>query len=158
MNWIIGDPDRKADNFIDIPDTYIEEPTKLTVKAPSTPTAEGVVFFRQEEDLYSATIIPTEQGFQQIMSAVFAVNYKREFGELGQNERLTEIVEGTGGKFYEPDQVEEILEAVESRSKRAVVKKVFIRWPFIVMAMICFLLDIFLRRLYKTKRFKGHKK
>jgi len=156
MNWIIGDPDRKADNFIDIPDTYIGEPTKLVVRAQSTPTAEGVVFYRQEEDLYSSTIIPKEQGFQRIMNAVFAVNYKREFGELGQNERLTEIVEATGGKFYDPDQVEDILDAVESRSKRAVVKKVFIRWPFIFIAMICFLLDIFLRRLFKTKRFKGH--
>lgn len=154
MNWIIGDPDRKADNFIDIPDTHIDEPTKLLVRSPSTPSAQGVVFFKVEEDLYSSTIVPEKQGFQQIMSAVFAVNYKREFADLGDNPRLTEIVEGTGGSFYTTDQVEEIIDQVESRSKRAVVKKVFIRWPFIILAMICFLLDIFLRRLYKTKKYK----
>lgn len=152
MNWVIGDPDRNSKQFIDVPDTRVYEPTKILARSPTTPTAEDVVFFRVDADTYTATIVPTEEGFQRIIDAVFAVNYPDEYANLGTSERLEEVVKGTGGKFFDPEQVNEIVEAVKSRSKRAVVKKVFIRYPFIVGAMVLFLLDIFLRRLFKNKR------
>lgn len=152
MNWAIGDPDRKSETYVDISDTRLNEPTPILVKSETPPKAEDVVFFRVDDDLYRANIVPEDKGFHQIIDATFAVNSKREYGKVGLNLELEEIVASTGGKMYTVDQAEQIIDEVKSRSKRSVVKKVYIRWPFILAAIVLYLLQIYLRRVTKNKK------
>lgn len=152
LNWLTGDPDRKSQQFIDIEDTRLGEPAKLTVKSPSPPAAPGVAFYKQEEDLYSATILPTQTGFQSVIDAVFAVNYPLEFDSLGIDPKFHDLISVTGGSIFNPSETDKIVEQVRVRSKRIVVKKVPIRAPFIIAALTLFLFEIAVRQIVRNKR------
>lgn len=152
MNWVIGDPSRKEEYYIDVEDTRIGEPTKLIVKSPIPPKAEGLRFFKISEDLYRASIIPEELGFHAVADGVFGVNYKEEYEKLGFSESLEDITRATGGKLYRPDEMEKFLKDVKSRSIRAVLKKIDLRWPFIAFALALFLFEVAVRKLSRKHR------
>ncbi|MBI4449068.1 VWA domain-containing protein [Candidatus Woesearchaeota archaeon] len=147
MNWAIGDPDRTSEVFVDVEDTRIGSPTKVVVKSPEPPKAEGVAFFKTPDGLYRATIYPSALGFNKLVDATFAVNYAEEFADLGISPTLEKTVIGSGGSIYEADQVEKIVAQVKSRSKRSVIKKVYLRYPFVIAALIILLAEIAIRRL-----------
>ena len=151
--WTIGDPERKKKQFVDVEDTRINEPTMLTVKTQKPPVSEGLVFFKIEEEVYQANIVPTELGFYQVLDGIFGVNYESELADLGISPTLPEVVASTGGSMFKADEIDRIIDEVRSKAKRSVVKKVNIRWPFIILAIIIFLLEIALRKGYrKTKK------
>jgi len=152
MNWIIGDPDRKSESFIDITDSRLGEPTPILVKSPTPPKAEDVIFYKMDKDLYRGNIVPQELGFHRLIDATFAVNAKREFDGVGMNPEMEDIVKSTGGKMYSGDDAEKIVKEVRSRSKRSVIQKVYIRWPFMLAALLLLLAEIYLRRLTKNKK------
>jgi len=151
MNWAIGDPERKSDSFIDAKDTRLDEPADITVKSSTLPSAEGVVFYKIDEDTYSGSILPSTVGFQETAGAVFAVNYESEYGQLGLSPELSKIVGSTGGKVFKPNDIEGMVEHAESSAKRMVNSRDYVRWPFIVLAIILFLVEIFIRRLMRTE-------
>ncbi len=151
FNWAIGDPDRKAQSYIDARDTIINEPTEITVKSETPPEAPGVTFYKIDDDLYSAAMTPTTIGFQQVSGAVFAANYAREYGGLGFNEELAKIVQSTGGKIFEASDINGIVEHTKARSRRIINTKDRLGWPFVLAAVIIFLIEIFIRRLVRRE-------
>ena len=68
------------------------------------------------------------------------------------SEKLPDIVSATGGSMYNPDEVDRIINEVKSRAKRSVVKKQNVRWPFIVLAIIIFLLEIAMRKALRKEK------
>lgn len=150
MNWAIGDPERKAESFIDAKDTTINEPAEITIRSSKVPEAEGVVFYKIDEDTYTANIIPESKGFQEAAGAVFAVNYETEYSELGVNKELQNIVGSTGGKMFSPDQVDMIVAQAKTRARRVVNDRTYYRWPFVILAAVLFILEIFIRRIMRT--------
>ncbi len=149
MNWAIGDPERKADSFIDAKDTRINEPAEITVKSDVPPEAENVVFYKIDEDVYAGNIMPTQIGFQEAAGAVFAVNYETEFGGLGENPELPKVVGSTGGRIFNANDVDAIVDHAKTKAKRVINSRDYIRWPFIVIAIVLFLLEIFIRRIIR---------
>lgn len=149
MNWAIGDPERKSASFIDVTDTRINEPADVTVRSSTPPTAEGVAFYKIDEDTYSGSILPESTGFQEVAGAPFAVNYEREFGDLGVSDELGNIVASTGGKIFDVDDVDGMVKQAKSRARRVINSRDYIRAPFIVLAIIIFLLEIFIRRIMR---------
>jgi uncharacterized membrane protein len=147
FNWAIGDPDRKSAEFIDIQDTRLNEPTEVIVKSKTVPKSEQNVFYKVDEDLYASTITPTETGFQQILTATFAVNYPAEYEMVGFNRELKSIAESTGGRIFDKNDVDGIIEFTKTKAKRSVVTKQTIRQPFIIAALILLLIEIFIRRI-----------
>ena len=154
LTWTTGDPERKAAQFVDIADTHLNEPTTMFVKSQAPPSAEGLIFFKMGEDLYKSTITPTAEGFNQVIDAMFAVNYKQEFSEVGMADELEDEVLATGGSIYKPDEVDRIIEEVKTKSKRSIVKKVYIRWPLILAVIILFLVDILIRKVWTYEKGK----
>ncbi len=152
MNWVIGDPSRKEEYYIDVEDTRMGEPTKLIVKSPVPPKADGLRFFKIGENLYRASIIPEEPGFHTVADAIFGVNYKEEYEKLGFSEELEDITRATGGKLYKPDEMEKFLKDVKSRSIRTIIKKIDLRWPFVVFAIALFLFEVAVRKLSRKHR------
>ena len=55
------------------------------------------------------------------------------------------------GQVFEQNQIDDIVKAAKSRAKRNLATRDYIRWPFIISAIILFLLEIFIRRLYRTE-------
>jgi uncharacterized membrane protein len=151
FNWAIGDPDRKAQRFIDAKDTVVNEPTEITVKSSTPPEAQGVTFYKIDEDLYSAAMTPTTIGFQQVAGAVFASNYPREYNGLGFNPDLNKIVLSTGGKIFSPDDTEGIVQHARAHARRIINTKDRLGWPFVILAVIIFLIEIFIRRLVRRE-------
>jgi len=151
MNWAIGDPERKSQSFIDAKDTRLAEPADITVKSKQVPSAEGVVFYKIDEDTYSGSMLPTQSGFQQVSGAVFAVNYESEFDRLGLNRELEGIVSSTGGKMFGPNDIDAIVDHAKSKARRIINGKEYLRMPFIIAAMAIFILEIFIRRLVRKE-------
>jgi len=152
MNWLIGDPDRKSDQYINVDDTRLGDSAKITVKSPTPPAAPGVAFYKQEDDIYTATIMPTQTGFQEVAGAIFAVNYQTEFDSLGVEEKFYDLVRTTGGKVFEQGDAEQIAQEVRTRSKRMIDKKTPIRSPFLIAAIILFIFEIAVRQVVKNRR------
>lgn len=151
MNWAIGDPERKSASFIDAKDTRINEPAEITIRSKQVPEAEGVTFYKIDEDTYSGSILPEQIGFQSASGAVFAVNYESEFENLGMNRELDSITGSTGGRIFDPDDIDEIVDHAKSKAKRVVNDKSYYRWPFVTLAIIIFLLEIFIRRIVRKE-------
>jgi len=151
MNWAIGDPERKSASFIDAKDTRIDEPAEITVKSDVPPTAENVVFYKIDEDTYTGSIMPKSVGFQSVAGAEFAVNYESEFSGLGLNPELEKIVGSTGGRVFDSNDANSIVEHAKTRAKRVINTREYIRWPFIILAIIVFLVEIFIRRLLRRE-------
>ncbi len=151
FNWAIGDPDRKADAYVNAQDTIVNEPTDITVKAPSPPNSPGVTFYKIDEDLYSAALTPTQEGFQQVAGAVFAANYPREYGSLGFNPELAKIVQSTGGRVFDPTDIDGIVQYTKARSRRIINTKDLLGWPFVLLATLIFLVEIFIRRIVRRE-------
>ncbi|MBI4017152.1 MAG: VWA domain-containing protein [Candidatus Aenigmarchaeota archaeon] len=146
MNWAIGDPDRKSKEFIEAGDTRQNEPTQILVKSQTAPKAEGIVFYKIDQDTYSATITPKDVGFQTVAGAFFAVNSPAEYELLGENEALGSVVVSTGGRFFNPEEVDEIVEFAKSKARRTINTKEYIIWPFVLLSIIIYLIEIFIRR------------
>ena len=61
------------------------------------------------------------------------------------------LVEQTQGKVFEKDQIEEMLAFIKEKSKRIKVNSTDLKWPFIILAILVFLIDIALRRYWENK-------
>ncbi len=151
MNWAIGDPERKSSSFIDAKDTRLNEPAEITIKSTVPPSAENVVFYKIDEDTYSGSIVPTQAGFQEVAGAPFAVNYEAEFESLGMSPELEKIVSSTGGKIFSASDVDGIVEHAKTKAKRVINSRDYVREPFVVLAIILFLLEIFIRRIVRKE-------
>lgn len=151
VNWAIGDPERKSQSFVEAKDTRLNEPAIVTVKSEVPPSAEEVVFYKIDEDMYTGSLLPKQIGFQQVAGATFAVNYEAEFGDLGVNKELDSIVSATGGRIFDSSDIKGIVDYAKTRAKREVNAKEYLRWPLLLVAIFVFLLEIFIRRIIRKE-------
>lgn len=151
MNWAIGDPERKSASFIDVKDTRLGEPAEITVKSEVPPVAEGVTFYKIDEDIYTGSLIPDSVGFQEVAGTSFAVNYEREYEEVGINPELARIVASTGGKMFEASDYDGIADFAKTKAKRVINSREYLRWPFIALAIVIYLVEIFIRRVVRKE-------
>ncbi len=146
INWAIGDLGRKKSYDVTIRDTVIGKSTSVNVIAREMPQASGLDFAKIDTNLYSAVYTPKETGYKELLGATFAINYNDEYANLGINKEFTILVEKTGGKIFEPTDVKGIIEFVKAKSKRIKIESTDYRWPFAIVAMILFLVEIGIRR------------
>lgn len=156
MNWAIGDPERRLDKFADISDTRVNEETELTVKDRVQPTAEGVAFYKVGEDLYKAGIKTDKEGFQSILGEKFAANYPLEYEDVSFSSDLEKTVQITSGKMFEAKDIQGMVNAIRTQSRRTIDEKSYLRWPFIIAAIIFFLLEVSFRRLAENRRLRQY--
>jgi len=151
VNWAIGDPERKSASFIDAKDTRLNEPAEITVKSGIPPTASNAAFYKIDEDTYTASILPSQQGFQEVAGATFAVNYELEYASVGQSSDLEKIVRSTGGKIFDRNDIDGIVDKAKSTATRIINSRTYVRWPFMVLAIILFIVEIFIRRIVRKE-------
>ena len=151
LNYAIGDPERKNERFIDVSDGRIDEDVEILVRSPDQPTSKDVAFYKSDKNEYTGLKKVDTIGFNSILSAVFAVNHPKEYSNLGYNPSLDNLVKTTNGLILNSKDIQGIIEAVKSQSKRVENKKIFYRWPFLILALIFFLLDMLARRILERK-------
>ncbi len=151
LNWAVGEPDRKREEGMDIKDTRIGKPTLLTIKSKQQPVSPDHTFYKTDDETYQTSVVPQALGFQEVLTASFASNYPLEYQTMGMNPELKSLAGATGGLMFEPSDLQGIFDFVKTRSKRTVVIKEVLRWPFILIAMVLFLIEIFIRRYLRSE-------
>ncbi|HLC85844.1 MAG TPA: vWA domain-containing protein [Candidatus Nanoarchaeia archaeon] len=151
INWIIGDPERKNEEFIDIKDSRVEEEAEILVKSKDQPRSEEVALYKIDENLYKGALKVEKTGFHNMMSSIFAVNYKKEYQDIGFNDNMNRIILATNGKMFRDDEAEQIVEFIKTRSKREIITKRSYSWIFITLALLVFLAEVSYRRIARNK-------
>ncbi len=146
INWAIGDLGRKKSYDVSISDTVIGKSTNVNVISREMPKAEELAFAKIDTNFYTAVHTPKETGYKEILGATFAVDYNDEYANLGSNPEFLNLVEKSGGKIFEPDDIKGLVEFVKAKSKRIKIDSTDYRWPFAIMAMLLFLTEIGIRR------------
>ena len=151
INWAIGDPQRKEPYYVVIPDSRINNPVEVIVKSDKYPSAEGLSFTRTGENQYTTELLAADKGFSQVLGKSFAVNYETEYQSLGMNPRLEEVVSMSGGKVFKPSDAKDIVSFVRTASKKSRLERTTIIWPFLLLAVIIFLIEIGIRKIREKK-------
>jgi len=147
VNWLIADPERKEEYFIDIPDSRVDTPTLITVKTDKIPQAPGLVFEKTDERTYVSEFVPKHTGMQTLLKQPFAVNYALEFQEMGMSEDLIKTARETGGDLFNQNEIDQIVKAAQSAAKKHINEEMPLRWPFILIALLLLLMDMIIRRV-----------
>lgn len=151
INWAIGDLNRNKQFEINVKDTTIEKLTPVQVLSYETPEINGLEFSKVGVNLYQASFMPEETGFEEFDEAVIAVNHKEEYAELGINPVLHDLVTATGGSIFNPDDTAKIVEAVKKASRRTKTDIVYYRLPFILATLMLFLIEVAARRIIRNR-------
>ncbi len=146
INWAIGDLGRKQAYDVTVRDTVVGRSTSVNVVSREMPQASGQTFAKIDTNLYSSAYTPKDTGYKEILGATFAVNYNDEYANLGINSEFTTLVDKTGGKIFDPSDINGIIEFVKAKSKRIKIESTDYRWPFAIMALALFLAEIGIRR------------
>jgi len=168
VNWAIGDPERKKDMRIDCIDTRVGEETSVVVASKSEDPQVSVdgkdtELTRLDEDNYYFSYYPETTGFISVSSqnykCAMAVNYAEEYGRLGVDYELLDIMANmTGGAAYLSDDlwslVDEVTSYTFSESTGVAVKKINMQLWFTLAALALFFTDIVIRRVREIKQSK----
>ena len=146
INWAIGDLGRKKSYDVTIRDTVLGKTASVNVVSHEIPKAEGLAFAKIDTNLYSAVYNAKDTGYKEILGATFAVNYNDEYANLGVNPEFTTLVDKSGGKIFDPNDAKGIIEFIRAKSKRIKIDSTDYRWPFAIIALMLFLLEIGIRR------------
>jgi uncharacterized membrane protein len=153
--WAVGDPTRKQEVRTTVPLTVVNHKAEITFvsKQPITGTCPDtpLAFDRSSGDTYIFTFTPTKTGFGTACTIPYAVNSESEYWKVGLNTELQNAVGITGGDSFTADQVEQIVEQIKTVSTRVTTQQTEIRNPFVALAIIVFLIEIFIRRLTNKK-------
>ncbi len=151
VNWAIGDPERKNEYFVDISDAAVGDTITVRVKSSSQPVSDSVSFVKFADNLYEGVLVAEDVGFHTLLGATYAINGPTEYKRVGFNKDLSRIVEGTGGHMFDPADVDGIEVFLRSASQKAVYERTYYAWPFLLLALIVYLIEIFIRRSFRNR-------
>ncbi|MBT3304472.1 VWA domain-containing protein [Candidatus Woesearchaeota archaeon] len=150
-NWVVGDPRRKLGTRVNVGDGRIGESLDISIYSDKVPDINDVQLIEIDTNIYSGNLVPDQTGFFKILGEEFAVNYPREFEDLGLNPELEELVGLTGGQILDVDNHKEIIEKIKKDSEKVIEDREYYRYLILPIAVIVFLVEIFLRRKLKNK-------
>ncbi len=146
MNWLIENPERKNDFALEIPDLRVGESSVITVRSKELPKSE-LNFIEYEKGLYKANFYTEETGIMDILGTAAAVNYKKEYLNIGMNEDLRKSVMVSGGTMIEG--LDE--NALSSMSRIEYTRNRDVSWVFVFIALVIYLIEITIRRIMEIK-------
>ena len=133
-------------------DTYLGETSKIFVKSDKKPVSDVLEFEKTDENRYIAYYDSEQTGYEEFFHAIMAVNYPKEYEDIGFNNDLRDIVAITGGKMFDFSENDELIDFIKEKSIRKKTAHKYIRWPFIIIALTILILEIFLRKIFESRR------
>ncbi|MBI2141134.1 VWA domain-containing protein [Candidatus Woesearchaeota archaeon] len=149
MNWAIGDLGRNKRFDVTARDAFLGDEFEVDVTADSMPSDARMPFSKTGERLYSAQLEADKTGWYSFFDATAAANYPLELLSTGYDPDLAVLVQVTGGETFRPGQSDEILQKVRDDSKRLVTRQKSLAWIPLIIALVVFLLDIAIRKLWE---------
>jgi hypothetical protein len=147
VNYAIGDPERKTQDVTDVADTRLGESTTAVYRGETRPAAENVEFRQVSTGVYEATITPDEQGFEEVLDASYAVNYRQEYSAFGPTAELRSVVQTTGGRQFSPNDAAEIAQFAREESTRVRDVEQSWTWLALLLALVGYFAEVVVRRL-----------
>ncbi|MBU1704719.1 MAG: hypothetical protein KJ922_05115, partial [Nanoarchaeota archaeon] len=154
VNWAIGDLNRKSAYDISIADTSLGQPTTIQLTSIELPDSD-IKFRKEGPNKYLADYSSDTLGIHEVMGAKVAVNNPEEYYNLGVNQNFLSAVEDTGGKIFNPEDIDAILEAIKTQSKKPKIEIISYSWILAMLALILLLLEIIIRRLNEYRINRG---
>ena len=145
INWVIGDLSRNKRFYVDVEDGFEDRPLEIKVISDSEPEHESLSFSKIGKQLYSASFTPNETGKQEFFDTFAFANYPEEYASLGMNPEFKNAVLASGGNFFNPEEVNLLIEVIEEESKIVASDPKNYAWIFLAAALILFLIDLMLR-------------
>ena len=152
VNWIIGNPERNEKEYVDIQDGVVNESIQVKLKTEFGLSSDKSDFYKIGENLYATTVKHQDTGFHYMLRATYAVNYKIEYELLNFNNELEGIAAATNGKVFDKEDFNGMVEAIKSQSKKSVDKKTYLRWPFLIAALVLFLIEVCIRKVAENRK------
>ena len=146
-SWVVGDPERKEEYFINIDDARINKTSYVTVRTNKIPSSQQITFNKVGNNTYNSRFIPTTIGFDSILDVPYAINYDKEYQNIGINNDLTYVVENSKGKIFKPSNTNEIIQHVKYVSERTISDKQLIIYEIFFLMLLIFITEIFIRRI-----------
>jgi uncharacterized membrane protein len=154
VNWVIGDLSRKKEFDVTVRDSTLDRDLLISVISGKLPEHDELNFIKSDVNLYRANFKPTYAGYYNFLGADAAVNYNKEFLDLGVDEEFLYMVEQTGGDIFKKDDIDQIIEFAKENSKRIKVNTRELLWPFLILAIGIFLIELWVRRQWEIKNYK----
>ncbi len=152
VNWAIGNPYKDKNFIVRTKDTNLGSSTEIDIFSKQKVESDKLSVSKFGDNLYKAVFTPDETGFHEFFDALVAVNYNKEYEQLGLNPELKDLVTITGGKTFSVDETDELVSFIQSRSKRKKNTIVYYRWPLIIAALIVLLIEITIRKLGENRK------
>ena len=158
VNWAVGDPRRNDEIVISGDDVHLGDPAVIGVRSDTVPSinldGKQLELSQIDKDRYQTSIKTESLGFLDISGYSIAVNYPAEFLDVGFSEDLKGTIDMFGGAVYEEDEIDPLLDNLRERSTRTVQEPEDMRLPFLLAAMIIFVLEVAMRRLREIRRMR----
>ncbi len=151
-NWLVGDPERKEDTVVSVPQLRVGEPGIIRVTSSRIPTNEALMFAPRGKDTYEATYTAPALGFGTVGGLLYAASYPAEYEGVGQNPALAGALAIANGELLDPADPESIMEQVLTVRQLQETRKQPMRAPLLLAAATLFLLEITLRRIFEFTR------
>ncbi len=152
VNWAIGDPDRNKEFDVKLKDSRIEDIAQINVISETEPVLEGFSFSKITKNLYRASFVPKTTEFHDFFDASMAVNYKREYEDLGINPELIDLVSITNGRIFNKDNTTAIVEFIRENSRRKKIDEISYKWILVLTALSIFLIEVCIRRIMENRK------
>ncbi|MEM3374510.1 MAG: VWA domain-containing protein [Candidatus Woesearchaeota archaeon] len=177
MNWLIEDPERKNKLIINVPELRANENNEITIKIDDsiklneklnsneltynfkshetnkentiTENTGSLKLYEIRKGLFKSNIYFNETGLIKIFDNLYAVNYRKEYLNLGFNEELEKITQISGGILIEDNNL--ILDDIKSKGIIHTTKIIPIQNLFLILAILTYLMEIFVRRLFEIQ-------
>ncbi len=151
LSWAAGDPERKGKTFLTINDGRIGE--KIEALYKGDPPPEGMASFSKvDENTYRTYLDSKDAGFHTFWQATYAVNNPKEYETVGLNDELKDIAASTNGRVFDGKNIGEIASELQKQSKQTALDKWQYQRPFVLMALIIFLIEVCVRRIIYFRR------
>ncbi|RLG29737.1 hypothetical protein DRO03_06485 [Methanosarcinales archaeon] len=158
VNWAVGDPRRNDEIVITGDDVNLGDPAVIGVRSDTVPSmniaGKQLEFSQIDKDRYQTSIKTESPGFMDVSGYSIAVNYPAEFLDVGFSEDLKSTIDMFGGAVYEEDEIDPLLDNLREQSTRTVQEPGDMRLPFLLAAMIIFVLEVAIRRLREIRRMR----
>jgi len=152
VNWAIGDPGRSKEFDVKLKDSRINDVAQINVVSKTEPVLNDFIFSKIDKNLYRTSFVPKIAGFHDFFDASMAVNYKREYEELGINPNLIDLVSITNGRIFDKDNTTAIVNFVIDNSIRKKIDEKSYTWVLVLTALCIFLLEVSVRRIVENRK------
>ena len=155
VNWAIEDPDRKDRFNVDLEDTRQGRKTIVTVHADKMPELLDFVFIKTDDNEYTTEYYPVLKEFRDFFGYKQAVNCHYEYMNLGMNPHFLNLIrKGTyrKGEIFRLDEIENMVEKIKEDSVMIEPLTIYLRWPFVLIALSLFMIEICIRRIREYRR------